>query len=360
VRPPRLLFSAKRWILSAAFEPGGSRIAVGEEGRGSVLELNDGTTGSVAARVELEATAADQVTNISWSRDRKLLVAVQQFYDPLSPSLPVLWDAESKKQIRPIWPTDPGAFSVTAAVFNPASDELLTVHEGRIAVWDALGLSNYREIRLKVPVFGEEYSIVEVSPNGKWIAAANLNANKIDLYKREDLQSGPRPLEAHTGGIRSLQFSHDSKWLLTASRDRTSLIWSVDSSAPPKVLRGGHTAVLSWASFDADAKRVVTASADRTIRVWDTETLKELAVLRWHGEGVNEVHFSPDGRRILTASDDGTVKLGQCEACNLTVGQLRDRLEELANLSDDELRQVRSEIDATRYFKLPAFLSRAR
>ena len=126
---------------------------------------------------------------------------------------------------------------------------------------------------------------------------------------------------------------------------------------PPKILRGGHTAALSWASFNHDATRVATASADSTIRVWDTDSLRELAVLRWHGEAVNEVSFSADGRWILSASDDGTVKLGKCEACNLSIEQLRDRVGELATLSDDELREVGREIDATRNFKLPAFLS---
>src|SRR4029077_15927410 len=143
-------------------------------------------------------------------------------------------------------------------------------------------------------------------------------------------------LEGHNGTVKSLQFSRDSKWLVTASTDRTSVIWPVDSSGPGKILRVGHTAGLAWASFNPDGTRVATASADSTIRVWDTGTLEELAVLRWHREAVNAVSFSPDGNRILSASDDGPVKLGQCEPCGLTFDQLRDRVGQLAILSTEE------------------------
>jgi hypothetical protein len=55
------------------------------------------------------------------------------------------------------------------------------------------------------------------------------------------------------------------------------------------------------------------------------------------------------------------VKLGQCETCNLTVPELRARLETLAALTDNDRRDVDREIDETTpYFKWhwPRFLSR--
>ena len=98
---------------------------------------------------------------------------------------------------------------------------------------------------------------------------------------------------------------------------------------------------MTAAAFNPKGNRVVTGGADSTIRVWDAETANELAVLRWHGETINKVQFSPDGQWILSASDDGTVKLGQCEACNLTVNELRERVQELAKLPDEELNEIR-------------------
>jgi WD40 repeat protein len=135
----------------------------------------------------------------------------------------------------------------------------------------------------------------------------------------------------------------------------------VDSPGAPKVLSGGHTAAMTWAAFNPSGNRVVTAGADSTIRIWDADTANELAVLRWHGEVVNEVEFSPDSKWILSASDDGTVKLGQCEACNLKVNELRERVREMALLPDDELKEIPRDIDVrSPDFRLPSLSSRDR
>jgi WD40 repeat protein len=147
-------------------------------------------------------------------------------------------------------------------------------------------------------------------------------------------------LSGHKGTIRSLQFSQDSQWLLTAGEDRTALIWRTDRSISPKELKGGHTGAIYSASFNPNGTRVATASIDGTIRLWDAETTKELVSLRWHSEGVNSVEFSPDGKWILSASDDGSVNLGRCEACALTVEELRQRVLTLAKLPDPELIEI--------------------
>jgi WD40 repeat protein len=360
VRPPRLLLSASHWILSAVFEPHGTRIAVGEEGQSSLLDPADGGDGSVPSRHDLPilrdqgSCARDMVSDVSWSRDGKLAVGSLSCEDISGMVKQVLWDVERKREITPDWLKE----SMTAA-FGPGTDDLLTVdRKGQIAIWDAQRLTKVAppEGRPTVTGFGEGYSAAAMSPDGKWIAATRYNEYTVSLWRR-DRPNEPRILEGHKGGVKSLQFSPDSEWLLTASSDRTACIWPVNSPGERRVLSGGHTAELSQASFDPSGKHVVTGSADSTIRVWDAGTLKELAVLRWHNEAVNDVEFSSDGKWILSASDDGTVRVGQCEACNLTVKDLRQRVRDLPKLSDDEREDVRHEIDESTRFKLPAFLS---
>ena len=118
---------------------------------------------------------------------------------------------------------------------------------------------------------------------------------------------------------------------------------------------------MAWASFSPNGALVVTGSADNTIRVWDAETAKQLASLRWHSEGVNSVEFSPDGKRILSASDDGNVHLGQCEACTLTIKGLRERVPQLAKVSEEELTEISQKSDAwISHFPLLAFVFRER
>lgn len=345
IRRPELLVSDTRWMLSAAFAPDGNHIAVGGEGPGSVLERNGIAGGPPPLRQNLEQVQlADTHAHLSWSRDAKFLVG-RRANGGLDTRLgPSLWDVGSRREITPEW-----LKPFRAASFSAGEDDLITVDEqGRIAVWNSADAANPVQPSPKVPAFGDGFWTAWISPDGEWIAAYGGNNNDVTLWKRDaSLVGTPRVLKGHHGGIRSLQFSHDSKWLVTASSDRTARIWPLDSPGAPRVLSGGQTAAMAWAAFNPSGNRVVTGSADHTIRVWDTETGNELAVLRWHAESVNEVQFSADGKWILSASDDGTVKLGQCEACDLTVSELRQRVRDIAMLTDEELGEIRREIDGT-------------
>jgi WD40 repeat protein len=359
-RAPRLLAASNHWKLSAAFDPNGTRVAVGEERSAFVLELNGGAGSMTPVRHDLPGVETDQVTFMSWSRDGKFLVGVQNTSSSLNAVLkPILWDIERHLDITPTWFKE-----LLTATFSPGTDELLTVSEkGQIAVWETKSLEAVETPQPKLKL-GEERGrwMAAMSPDGRWIAALNaVKSNKVELWRRDDPQAGPRKLEGHKGDIKSLQFSRDSKSLLTASADRTALIWPVDRPGPPKELKGGHTASMAWASFNTNGTRVVTGSADNTIRVWDVETAKQLASLRWHSEGVNSVEFSPDGKWILSASDDGTVKLDQCEVCSLTDKELPERVAQLAKLPKTELEEIQRDSAAViRHYLLPAFLSRGR
>jgi WD40 repeat protein len=97
--------------------------------------------------------------------------------------------------------------------------------------------------------------------------------------------------------------------LATASDDKTTAVWSVDSRERLATLRG-HT---NWIwSVDMNDKFVVTASADNTVRVYNAESdYSCTAVLDWlHTQWVNSVTIVGDDH-ILSASNDHTVCVTQ-------------------------------------------------
>jgi hypothetical protein len=68
------------------------------------------------------------------------------------------------------------------------------------------------------------------------------------------------------------------------------------------ILAGHETPVLS-AAFSPDGKRIVTASWDKTALLWDAETGKQIgAPLVGHESYVMSAAFSSDGKRIVTAA----------------------------------------------------------
>ncbi len=67
------------------------------------------------------------------------------------------------------------------------------------------------------------------------------------------------------------------------------------------------------AEFSPDGTRIVTASADKTAVIWDAQSGRSLETLRGHIDQVNTAVFSPDGKHIATASNDHTARLWDSE-----------------------------------------------
>jgi WD40 repeat protein len=254
-------------------------------------------------------------------------------------------EADSQRVITPNW-----LKQWRTAAFSAGASELVTMKVdggmGTIAVWDtaALQVEAPQPKRQIGPMSGPEWT--ELSPDGRWVAVVE-NANEVALWDLSEPESAPRILTGHRGNITSVQFSNDSKRVVTASNDHTARVWRVDQLADQPQgfveLAGGHREAVSFAAFDRDGRQVVTSSADGTIRVWDAGDGRELGVLRWHSEAVNQVRFDLEGKQILSASDDGTVRLGQCGACNDTIDNMRAEVGKEAVLTPEEMEQLQRE-----------------
>jgi WD40 repeat protein len=61
-------------------------------------------------------------------------------------------------------------------------------------------------------------------------------------------------------------------------------------------------------AFSPDGNYVVSASDDGTARVWETATGNEIARMT-HDDWVRSVAFSPDGNYVVSGSDDGTARV---------------------------------------------------
>ena len=95
-------------------------------------------------------------------------------------------------------------------------------------------------------------------------------------------------------------------WRRPASTTRSSCgMW------PPvrleRTLRGHEERAYS-VGFDKDGSRLVSASADKTAIIWDVATGKALHVLRGHVDNVRCAAFSFDGSTVVTGSWDGQLR----------------------------------------------------
>lgn len=142
-------------------------------------------------------------------------------------------------------------------------------------------------------------------------------------------------LLGHLDYIRTVQFHHESPWIVSASDDQTIRIWNWQSRTCISVLTG-HNHYVMCASFHPKEDLVVSASLDQTVRVWDIGALKKKSaspaddllrlsqmntdlfggvdavvkyVLEGHDRGVNWAAFHPTLPLIVSGADDRQVKL---------------------------------------------------
>ena len=78
-------------------------------------------------------------------------------------------------------------------------------------------------------------------------------------------------LEGHSGAVYSNAFSHDSKLLASASRDKTIKVWDAATGVLLQTLKG-HSDKVNSIAFSHDSKLLASASSDKTVKVWDAAT----------------------------------------------------------------------------------------
>ena len=148
-----------------------------------------------------------------------------------------------------------------------------------------------------------------------------------------DIRNGQqvRTLKEHAGWVMDIAWTNDGNFLLTASADKTIMIWSTRKTfvwSAFAVLHtfSGHTDVVMGITVSPDNTRMLSCSKDKTIKVWDLKRATQN--LLWkegnaaqvytikgapenydgHSDYIFKIVFSPDGQQFLTCSEDLTIK----------------------------------------------------
>ncbi|KAI9023286.1 WD40-repeat-containing domain protein [Hyaloraphidium curvatum] len=137
----------------------------------------------------------------------------------------------------------------------------------------------------------------------------NTDDDDVSLYADHVCQKDRFPnatlkvLEEHKDEVWHVNFSHDGRALVSASKDSTAIVWSVQDGTVIHVL-AGHKDAVAFVAFSPDDKLLLTCSNDKTLRLWDVSTGSCKNTLSAHTEAVTSCAWLPSGDRFVSGSLD--------------------------------------------------------
>lgn len=109
-------------------------------------------------------------------------------------------------------------------------------------------------------------------------------------------------LQAHDAAVRSMIWSHNDQWMLTA--DHAGFVKYWQSNMNNVQMYQAHKEAIRGTSFCPTDNKYVTCSDDGTVRIWDFVRCYEERVLRGHGADVKCVDWHPQKSLIVSGSKD--------------------------------------------------------
>ena len=112
----------------------------------------------------------------------------------------------------------------------------------------------------------------------------------------------------HTNLVRSIVFTKDSAYLISASNDKTVRIYNLLKKIQESVL-SGHLSQVITVAVTIDGKYIVSGSSDKTLRIWNVHEIRQEAVLEGHTLPVLCVTISNNSKYIISGSADKSVRV---------------------------------------------------
>lgn len=116
--------------------------------------------------------------------------------------------------------------------------------------------------------------------------------------------------EAHDGEVNAVRFSPGSRLLATGGMDRRVKLWEVVAGhCEPKGALTGSNAGITSIEFDSAGSYLLAASNDFASRIWTVDDYRLRHTLTGHSGKVLSARFLLDNARIVSGSYDRTLKL---------------------------------------------------
>jgi WD40 repeat protein len=192
---------------------------------------------------------------------------------------------------------------IKSIAFLPGKKEFFTSgNDGQVLKWSL----EKRDQTLQVVYAGSDIiEVLAVSPDASWLACGSSNSS-IRMIPLKGNYTGYE-MTGHKGGIKSLIFSYDGKYLYSAALDGKVLKWDIAARTSINVATGS----MEITSIDISSKGNYLAglSTDGNVVVWNQEHNSETFSIETSGKNIKIVRFNPENNLLAVGDADGTVEL---------------------------------------------------
>lgn len=144
------------------------------------------------------------------------------------------------------------------------------------------------------------------SPDSKWLISAG-DGNSVEIWNAADSKQISE-YHKHTGRIRMALWSPDGKYIASASEDRTVQVWEATSGQVVRTYQG-HTHIVTGLAWSPDSRCIASSSVDKSVQVWDVQSGYTYVNYTRHPDVVYRVAWSPNGRYLASGGYDSVVRV---------------------------------------------------
>ena len=229
---------------------------------------------------------------------------------------------------------------IRAAAFSPDSKYIATLSDDEhIKIWDRETAQVVQSYSINSGNTYASHTTVRFSSDGKYLAAAY--GSKLGLWKTRSWKQ-LAVFHGHKDNIRSVDFSADNQFILTASADKTAKVWNLDKIL--SIEEGFPDYPIMVEVYDTqydDPNQKMPNDVASYNKKTDTvifKTYQRAKTLYGHTSAINTAAFSHDGQRIITASDDQSIILWNAISNEPIIKiQTKDRAKSAVYHPDDQI-----------------------
>ena len=129
----------------------------------------------------------------------------------------------------------------------------------------------------------------------------------------------------HENRVTSIDFSPNSRFLVSSSDDKTTRIWYIRDGTSRLLEAGDHASFSTAVRFSPYGQYIATVNYDEMLRIWNFRTNHLVEKWRAHTKPLLAVTFTPDGYGLVSGSRDGALKYWDFSQVGLPGSEGRNR-----------------------------------